>query len=105
MPIWHNVCSEVSVANRLGILDLNVAKRSFSWIGSTTLTQELLFKALKSEPTAEGRQRLVDRSLQSGLDLNSVSEMLDYIDWCASMQAKPDKTLPSWRSRMKSLFF
>ena len=105
MPIWHNVCSEVSVANRLGFLDLNVAKRFFSYIGSTTLTQELLFKALKTEPTAEGRQRLVDRSLQSGLDLNSVSEMLDYIDWCASMQAKPDKSLSSWCSRMKSLFF
>ena len=83
--------AEISVANRLGILDLNVASRSFSWNGSTILTQELLFKALKAESSAEGRQRLVDRSLQSGLDLNSVSEMLDYIDWCASMQVELEK--------------
>jgi hypothetical protein len=54
---------------------------------------EQLFEELISERSIKKRQLIVDKGLQDGVDLNTIREMLDYIEFCESTKTQPARNI------------
>lgn len=50
------------------------------------MNPDQLFEELKLATSRANRQHLVQRGLESGISINEITEMLDYIDYCASVK-------------------
>jgi hypothetical protein len=50
------------------------------------MTPDQLFEELRSERSAEKRQQLVAIGLNNGISPAEITEMLDYLDLCASVK-------------------
>ena len=50
------------------------------------MTPDQLFEELRSATSVEKRQSIVENGLKSGISPTEVTEMLDYIEYCASVK-------------------